>query len=138
VRTSFHHQSEAQPPNGPLTAATSPDTPSTCPATQSVLSKQPDKDTKPFAQKMVTDHQKTSKELNSLVEGGKVKATLPSALDSEHQKMLDDLKMLFVHSSGVGRGSCLWTQAHARKLPQVFRRQLPFSALGREFNACTM
>jgi hypothetical protein len=24
----FHHQSEAQPPNGPLTAATSPDTPS--------------------------------------------------------------------------------------------------------------
>jgi len=29
MRTSFHHQSEAQPPNGPLTAATSPDTPST-------------------------------------------------------------------------------------------------------------
>jgi hypothetical protein len=28
VRTSFHHQSEAQPPNGTLTAATSPDTPS--------------------------------------------------------------------------------------------------------------
>jgi hypothetical protein len=28
MRTSFHHQSEAQPPNGPLTAATSPDTPS--------------------------------------------------------------------------------------------------------------
>src|SRR5262245_50765747 len=25
-RTSFHHQSEAQPPNGPLTAATGPDT----------------------------------------------------------------------------------------------------------------
>jgi len=37
MRTSFHHQSEAQPPNGPLTAATSPDTPSTCPATQSCL-----------------------------------------------------------------------------------------------------
>jgi hypothetical protein len=35
VRTSFRHQSEAQPPNGPLTAATSPDTPSTTPATQS-------------------------------------------------------------------------------------------------------
>src|SRR6266576_2230152 len=34
MRTSFRHQSEAQPPNGPLTAATSPDTPSTCPATQ--------------------------------------------------------------------------------------------------------
>jgi len=39
MRTSFHHQSEAQPPNGPLTAATSPDTPSTCPATQSVSRK---------------------------------------------------------------------------------------------------
>jgi len=39
MRTSFRHQSEAQPPNGPLTAATSPDTPSTCPATQSVSCK---------------------------------------------------------------------------------------------------
>jgi hypothetical protein len=28
MRTSFRHQSEAQPPNGPLTAAASPDTPS--------------------------------------------------------------------------------------------------------------
>ena len=37
MRTSLHHQSEAQPPNGPLTAATSPDTPSTCPASQSCL-----------------------------------------------------------------------------------------------------
>jgi putative membrane protein len=57
-----------------------------------VTPKQPDKDTKPFAQKMVNDHQKTSKELKSLVDNGKVKATLPSALDSEHEKMLDDLK----------------------------------------------
>lgn len=32
MRTSFHHQSEAQPPNGPLTAATSPDTPSHMPS----------------------------------------------------------------------------------------------------------
>ena len=61
-------------------------------SSQLALSKQPDKDTKPFAQKMVTDHQKTSKELKSLVDNGKVKATLPSALDSEHEKMLDDLK----------------------------------------------
>src|SRR6266567_5941468 len=37
---------------------------------------------------------------------------------------------------GCGRGSCLWTQADARKLSQVFRRQLPFLALGREFNEC--
>jgi putative membrane protein len=61
-------------------------------SSQLALSKQPDKDTKPFAQKMVTDHQRTSKELKSLIDGGKVKATLPSALDAEHQKMLDDLK----------------------------------------------
>ena len=61
-------------------------------SSQLALSKQPDKDTKPFAQKMVTDHQKTSKELKSLVDGGKVKVALPSALDSEHEKTLDDLK----------------------------------------------
>jgi hypothetical protein len=35
MRTSFHHQSEAQPPNGLLTAATSPDTPSLAPTTHS-------------------------------------------------------------------------------------------------------
>src|SRR6266436_6150147 len=34
MRTSFHHQSEAQPLNGPLTAATSPDTPSPTPPPQ--------------------------------------------------------------------------------------------------------
>jgi putative membrane protein len=41
---------------------------------------------------MVQDHQKTSTELKALVEGGKVKAALPAALDAEHQKMLNDLK----------------------------------------------
>jgi putative membrane protein len=41
---------------------------------------------------MVTDQQKTSSELKSLIDSGKVKTTLPSALDSEHQKMLDDFK----------------------------------------------
>jgi putative membrane protein len=56
------------------------------------LTKQPDNDTKPFAEKMVRDHQKTSKELKSLVDSGKVKAKLPAALDSEHQQMLDGLK----------------------------------------------
>ncbi len=35
MRTSFHHQSEAQSTNGPLTAATSPDTPSPGPTTPS-------------------------------------------------------------------------------------------------------
>src|SRR4051812_33828995 len=61
-------------------------------SSQLALSKQADADTKPFAEKMVQDHQKTSTELKSLVERGKVKATLPAALDAEHQKMLDDLK----------------------------------------------
>ena len=61
-------------------------------SSQLALEKQPDRDTKPFAQKMVKDHQQTTKELKGLVDGGKVKATLPTALDSEHQKMLDELK----------------------------------------------
>jgi putative membrane protein len=61
-------------------------------AGQLALAKAPDADTKPFAEKMVTDHQKTPSELKSLIDGGKVKAKLPTALDSTHQKMLDDLK----------------------------------------------
>jgi putative membrane protein len=47
---------------------------------------------KSFAQQMVTDHTKTSGELKSLVSGGKVQATLPTALDSSHQSKLDKLK----------------------------------------------
>jgi hypothetical protein len=61
-------------------------------SSQLALSKDPDADTKPFVEKMVADHQKTSAELKALVDGGKVKATLPAVLDSEHQKMLDELK----------------------------------------------
>src|SRR3954465_13972328 len=59
-------------------------------SSQLALAKQADADTKPFAEKMVQDHQKTSSELKALVDGGKV--TLPTALDSQHQKMLDELK----------------------------------------------
>jgi putative membrane protein len=62
-------------------------------SSQLALSKQADVDTKPFAEKMVTDHQKTSSELKSLIDSGKVKATLPTALDAQHQKMLDELKV---------------------------------------------
>jgi putative membrane protein len=54
--------------------------------------KQPDKDTKPFAQRMVKDHQKTTAELKKLVDSGRVQAKLPTALDSDHQQMLDELK----------------------------------------------
>jgi putative membrane protein len=53
--------------------------------------KQPDKDTKPFAQRMVKDHQKKTAELTKLVDSGNLQE-LPTALDSDHQKMLDELK----------------------------------------------
>jgi putative membrane protein len=61
-------------------------------SSQLALSRNPDGDTKPFAEKMVKDHQQTSAELKSLVEGGKLNVTLPTALDDEHQKKLDELK----------------------------------------------
>jgi putative membrane protein len=47
---------------------------------------------KTFASQMVTDHTKTSTELRGLVTSGKVKAELPTALDSSHQSNLDKLK----------------------------------------------
>jgi putative membrane protein len=47
---------------------------------------------KKFASQMVTDHTKTSTELKALVGSGKVKADLPTALDSSHQSKLDKLK----------------------------------------------
>ena len=46
---------------------------------------------KSFAGQMVTDHTKTSTELKGLVTSGKVKAELPTALDSTHQSKLDKL-----------------------------------------------
>jgi len=61
-------------------------------SSQLALSKNPDADTKSFADKMVADHEKTSSELKSLVNSGKVKATLPTDLDSEHLKMFEELK----------------------------------------------
>jgi putative membrane protein len=61
-------------------------------SSQLALSRQPDADTKPFAEQMVKDHQETSKELKGLVESGKVKVVLPTSLDTEHQRKLDELK----------------------------------------------
>jgi putative membrane protein len=60
-------------------------------SSQMALAKQADADTKPFAEKMIQDHQKTTSELKAVVEGSMVKLTLPASLDSEHQKMLDEL-----------------------------------------------
>jgi putative membrane protein len=60
---------------------------------QLALDRQPDANTKPFAERMVKDHQQTSKELKALVDGGKVNVSLPTGLDAEHQKKLDELKL---------------------------------------------
>jgi putative membrane protein len=58
------------------------------------LQKHPDRDTRPFAAKMVKDHTKTSEQLKSLVSSGKVKAEIPTAVDGNHQKKLDELRGL--------------------------------------------
>src|SRR3954471_22266624 len=50
-------------------------------SSQVALSKQPDADTKPFAEKMVQDHQRTSAELKALVEASVPKLTLPTSMD---------------------------------------------------------
>lgn len=49
---------------------------------------------KKFAAQMISDHTKTSTELKDLVSSGKVKAEIPTALDSAHQGKLDKLKGL--------------------------------------------
>jgi putative membrane protein len=49
---------------------------------------------KAFADHMITDHTKTSADLKSLVDGGKVKASLPTSMDKGHQDKLDKLSKL--------------------------------------------
>jgi putative membrane protein len=63
-------------------------------SSQLALDKKADADTKPFAQKMVTDHKKTTSELKALMKQANVQAQLPTALDAEHQAKLDQLKGL--------------------------------------------
>jgi putative membrane protein len=53
-----------------------------------------DEPTKAFALQMITDHQKTSNGLKSMVQSGKADASVPLELDSSHQKTLDKLKGL--------------------------------------------
>jgi putative membrane protein len=50
--------------------------------------------TKDFAQKMITDHQKTSSDLKSLLQTKVPDAVLPADVDKSHQKMLDKLASL--------------------------------------------
>jgi putative membrane protein len=46
---------------------------------------------KQFAQQMVGAHTKTTEELTGIVKAKSIKVELPSALDSTHQKLIDDL-----------------------------------------------
>jgi putative membrane protein len=50
--------------------------------------------TKTFAQQMIQDHQKTAAELKQLIDSGKVKATLPTAMTDDQKQMIDKLKGL--------------------------------------------
>ena len=59
-----------------------------------LASERGDEDTKKFAQQMIADHQKTSSEMKAMIQGGKVQATPPTALDSTHRSKLDKLKGL--------------------------------------------
>jgi putative membrane protein len=59
-----------------------------------LAAQQANEPTKAFASQMITDHQKTSNELKSMIQSGKADASVPSDLDSSHQKMLGKLKGL--------------------------------------------
>jgi len=63
-------------------------------SSQMALGKNADTDTKPFAERMVRDHEQTTQELKELVQSGKVKEQLPTALDDDHKRKLDDLAKL--------------------------------------------
>ncbi len=44
-----------------------------------------DPETKAFADAMIADHQKTSREMASMIQAGKVKATVPTAMIPSHR-----------------------------------------------------
>jgi len=50
--------------------------------------------TKSFAEKIVKDHEESSQALKALIQGGNVRASVPSAIDSSHQTILDKLTKL--------------------------------------------
>jgi len=55
------------------------------------LTKSDSDKTKAFADRMIKDHTETSKELKTLVSGGKAQANAPAELDKAHQEKLDKL-----------------------------------------------
>jgi len=62
-------------------------------SSQLVATKSDDKD-KTFAEHMIKDHTATSDKMKELVNSGKVKVNLPTALDSAHRVKLDKLRGL--------------------------------------------
>ena len=51
-------------------------------------------DEKKFAEQMITDHTKSSKDLKAMVSAGDVKAEIPTVLDAASQKKLDRYRRL--------------------------------------------
>jgi len=62
--------------------------------TSKLAQERADPASKTFAARMIKDHTETSDELKALVASGKVKSSLPGALDRSHQNKLDKLKGL--------------------------------------------
>ena len=62
-------------------------------SSQLAATKADDKD-KAFAEHMIKDHTATSDKMKELVNSGKVKANLPSTMDSAHRAKLDKLRGL--------------------------------------------
>ena len=48
--------------------------------------------TKSFAEKLITEHEEFAQALQALIQGGKLRASLPTAVDSSRQAILDKLK----------------------------------------------
>jgi putative membrane protein len=63
-------------------------------ASSKLVAAKADTKDKAFADQMIADHTKTSAELKALVDGGKVKASLPTSMDKAHQDKLDKLSKL--------------------------------------------
>jgi putative membrane protein len=64
-------------------------------SSQLAQQKSDDAQTKSFAQRMVTDHTKTTSDIKSMVSGGKLKGVeLPTDMASSQKSMLDKLKGL--------------------------------------------
>lgn len=63
-------------------------------SSQMAQQKASDDATKAFAAQMITDHQKTTSDLKTLLGTGNINVTPPPVLDKSHQKMLDRLGKL--------------------------------------------